>query len=965
MEVRASLIQKRLQQNRSKVKFEVDARSLPNVDSVSLKGSFNPDSGKFDPEWNKGASIPMADDGKNGDQKAGDGIFTRQVELQGDVGSHFWWGAVDQKGRYLVTTEQDPQLSLSAKGEQTERLSPIQLQRYGLQTGDNGAHVRAWSPSASSMNVQLFNSNGEAIRTIPMKRPDNARQDEGADWVADLGGSIEELDRHSYLLQEVDANGKVTQYIDPFARKLVGQQKGLERVFIDPIGGFETGWYDDSGSGGPNYTDNLQMGRFSVDGRHGADEMRLVLKDQDGRSLTRQQLQERLGDPGFTTYENARPEDRQDWDRLTNWKLDKTTSLKPYMAGTNINADGSISLHRTEEGTGDGGWMGLVQNFNSLEGLKYEFHALSDGKLIADLDGDGSLSRSELARTAYNENENIISDRPGSARRTLISSQNYEPKYFDSPRIESDPAKQVIYELHVGSFLTKTDNAQPATFEDLEQRLNYFTDMGFTALELMPTQEFGGKKDWGYTPDHYFAGTDGYGFSIPVEKAREEGLLAADSEHKAGEEVFINGTDAVKWFVDKAHQKGLNVYSDVVYNHTSGKADGDNPLHALGGENSDFFRWPDGSFNSTPWGRKPDFSDPFVKQFFTDHSASQLTEYGFDGIRFDFTQVLHNTGDNFQRKEGMDTLRQIQRGLELVRPGNFTVAEDFSGDPMVASPMDWARWEQHPGGMERKGMGFDAVWNDRFRDDVYEFVEGKEHGADRLMDALLNHHGVNGWGQAVLYGHSHDEVGNSGQWLGRAAAHSKEDEAVLSGPARAKARSGAALTLLGPGVPMIWQGEESLANNDFKHGLTSTWGQDTDWIDGDSAAKSTAVSQARQGHHKAYKDLISVRRSSDAFLPEAPIKRVMTHNGDRVLAFERQGASGDRFVVITHLGDQDRPGYGVPLPAGRWKEVFNSDGEQYGGNNVGNGGGVVEARTGATSAVTLPAGGTVVLKLEN
>jgi 1,4-alpha-glucan branching enzyme len=264
--------------------------------------------------------------------------------------------------------------------------------------------------------------------------------------------------------------------------------------------------------------------------------------------------------------------------------------------------------------------------------------------------------------------------------------------------------------------------------------------------------------------------------------------------------------------------------------------------------------------------------------------------------------------------------------------------------------------------MERRGMGFDAVWNDRFRDDVFEYVEGSEWGADRLMDALLNHHGVNSWGQGVLYGHSHDEVGNSGQWLGRAAAHSKDDTAVFAGPARAKARSGAALTLLGPGIPMLWQGEEFLANNDFKHGLTSSWGQDTDWIDGDEAAKSSEVSKARQGHHQTYKDLIALRRSSDAFLPRSPIHRVMTHNADQVVAFERKGPSGDAFVVITHLDDQTKENYQVPLPEGNWKEVFNTDAEVYGGNNVGNGGGVVTSRPGQPASLTLPAGGTLVLK---
>jgi len=938
---------------KTRVNFEVDARSLPNVDQVELKGSFNPETGLFDPKWNEGKALPMRDDGKGGDQKAGDGIYTAQVDLSGANGNDFWWGAQDGQGRYLRTTEHDPKVTLSGQEEMRTRMAPLTLNHYGLQENDGKASVTAWSPSAATMKLVLFNPDGEPAGERELKRLDN-----GTDWRVDLGAGKSELEGYSYLLKETDSQGKETSYIDPFARKLVGQQRGLERIFVDPIGGFETGWYDDSGKGGPNYADNLQMARFSVDGKQGADEMFLVLKDQTGKPLSKQELESRLGPTGLTTYENAAPKDKRDWDVLTHWQLTESPSLEPYLTSDEIASDGKIPLKRVEESTGDGGWMGIVHNFGALEGLQYEFHAMKDGKPVADINGDGSLSKAELGRTSYNEKENTISATPGSARRALITGFDFEPRHFDKPRIESDPSRQVIYEAHVGSLLTAPDNPIQATYEDLTQRLDYMIDMGVTALELMPTSEFGGKKDWGYTIDHYFAGADGYGFSIPAGKARQEGLLPADSGHGADEEVFINGTDALKWFVDQAHEKGLNVYGDVVYNHTSGKADGDNPLNAIGGENTDFFRWPDGHFHETPWGRKPDFADPFVKQFFTDHAAGQLTEYGFDGLRFDFTQVLHNTGDDFQRNAGQETLRQIQRGMELVRPGNFTVAEDFSGDPMVAADLGQSRWD---GTFERKGMGFDAVWNDRFRDDLFHAVENKSGAADRLMDALLHHHGVPSWDNAVLYAHSHDEVGNSGEWLGRGAAGTKADSGVLSELPRAKARSGAALTLLGPGIPMIWQGEEFLANNDFKHGLTTTWGQKTEWLDGTAEEKATPESQARIGHLNLYKDLISLRRSSDAFLPGAPISRVMTHNSDKVLGFRRDSANGDdSFLVFTHLGDANRTDYSVDLPDGQWKEVFNSDGERYGGTNTGNGGGVISGDS--VQRMVLPAGGTIVFK---
>lgn len=939
---------------KTRVTFEVDARSLPDTDSVSLKGSFDPKTGEFDPKWNQGKPLAMRDDGKEGDKVAGDGVYSRQVELSGNEGSEFHWGAVDGKGRYLITTEHDPKVVLKAQ-EQTERVTPVALHRYGLQEADGQATVRAWSPSAQSMTLELYGPDGEKVRDIEMKRPDDAFEGAEQDWAVDLGSSKAGLEGHSYLLREKDEKGKETTYIDPFARKLVGQQRGVERIFVDPIGGFETGWYDDSGKGGPNYADNPQLGRFSVDGKHGADQMYLVLKDSEGKPLSKSELESRLGPQPFTSYENADAKDKRDFDVLTSWQLQKSPSLEPYLVSDEIGADGRIPLRRMEEATGDGGWVGVVHNYGALTGLQYEFQAEADGNLVADRDGDGTLSKSELARTPYNDPENIVAARPGSARRALISAQSYQARYFDTPRVEPDPALQVIYEAHVGSLLTQGDNGLPATFEDLEKRLDYVLDLGATALELMPTAEFGGKKDWGYTNDHYFAGADAYGFTMPVEQARVEGLVAADSDHEPGEEVRVDGTEALKWFVDKAHQRGLNVYGDVVYNHTSGKPDGDNPLHAIGGEQGDFFRWPDGNFHETPWGRKPDFADPFVKGFFTDNAAQQISEYGYDGLRFDFTQVLHNTGDNAQKLAGMETLRQIHRGLELVKPGIFTVAEDFSNDPLVASPLDWSREQD---GMTRKGMGFDAVWAAPYRDAIYESVKSLPGAADRLLDQMQSHGGVPGTGQMLTYSHSHDEVGNSGKWVGRLAAGTKSDDGVMTDMARSKARSSAALTLLAPGIPMLWQGEEYLANNDFKHGLTSTWGADTKWVDGTEAEKNSEISKARQGHFRVHQDLIALRRSSDAFHPTAHVSRVYSHNDHQVTAFERRGESGERFIVITQMAGDDKSGYAMPLPEGQWKEVLNTDSEKYGGQNFGNAGATFSGKAG----LNLPAGGTVVLK---
>ena len=962
--------------SRKTVTFEYDAGSLKKVDELHLMGNFDPDSGEVRDDWNQGKAVaPLLDDGTGGDRRAGDGIYTAQVSLQTD--SEYKWGAVDKDGKWMVIQEEPPVVK---QGTSKVSYSPIQNHRYGLHRDGQDIKFRTWAPKADNLSLEFY-ADGKKAKSVPLERaPDSD------DWQVEIENSWSRLEGQSYKIALRDKdNHIVKEYSDPHARHLEGQQRGLERIFVDPVLAFETGWYDDSGSGGPNYADNPQWGRFTVDSHLDADEVKLVLRHSDGKALSETELLERLGKPDFPSYQEASPNDRRDVDVLTRWQLTESPKITPYIWSDAVTTDGKISMKKAENPATGGGWVTAVNSFEKLVGLEYTFEVYKDGQLLGDLDQDGRIRDKERSKLPFNEESNTISATPGSAQAAKVQESVFVPKHFDSPRKVTDPAEMVIYEAHVGSFLSAPDNAVAPTFEDMITNLDYLEKLGVNAIELLPTQEFGGKRDWGYTPDYYFAGAEAYGFEMDREQAVEHGLIK--NEQKTDQEsVWVNGTDALKLFVDQAHSRGFQVLGDVVYNHTSGKPDGDNPLAQIDGENSSFFRWENGRFSNTPWGRKPNYADPGVKQFFSDHASQQIQEFGFDGLRFDFTQVLHNTGSATEQLAGMETLRQVNRAIDLVNPEAYTVAEDFSGNWLVAA--DYSQAEtQH--GIHKKGMGFDAVWNDRFRDDVFESAGG--HGStDSLMDSLINHHGVTGWDRAVLYAHSHDEVGNSGEWVGRAAAGSKDDKAVLQSLPRSISRSVAALTLLGPGTPMLWQGEEFLANNDFKHGLTSTWGQDTSWMEfpvtpdvlegfkkqdfkdlkpdlralsekyqnfSTEQKQNAEVQAAKAGHFKSYQDLIALRSSSDAFRADAPISRVMTHSQDKVMAFSRHG-SEDNFVVATNFGKQNRLDYKLNLPQGNWKEVFNSDAQAYGGNNLGNGGGTFDAQQG----LVLPAGSTIVLQ---
>ncbi|PSR00462.1 MAG: malto-oligosyltrehalose trehalohydrolase, partial [Bacteroidetes bacterium SW_11_64_17] len=157
----------------------------------------------------------------------------------------------------------------------------------------------------------------------------------------------------------------------------------------------------------------------------------------------------------------------------------------------------------------------------------------------------------------------------------------------------------VIYELHVGTFTER------GSFEGVREQLSYLKDLGVTAIELMPVHDFPGERNWGYDPAAWFAPASAYG--------RPEDL---------------------RRLVEAAHQTGLAVVLDVIYNH-------------LG---------PDGAYANafapfltdkyeTPWGRAINLDDAQsegVRRFFLDNVLHWLREYHIDGLRLDATHALRD-----------------------------------------------------------------------------------------------------------------------------------------------------------------------------------------------------------------------------------------------------------------------------------------------------------------------------------
>ena len=317
----------------------------------------------------------------------------------------------------------------------------------------------------------------------------------------------------------------------------------------------------------------------------------------------------------------------------------------------------------------------------------------------------------------------------------------------------------------------------------LSEKLEYIKDLGATAVEVMPVAESPGLS-WGYDGVYIYAPTCVYGTS-----------------------------DELRAFVARAHELGLAVILDVVYNHFG-------PEGCYLGAISDYF---DSRFTN-PWGAAINYSgensDP-VRQFVTENAVYWIREFGFDGLRLDATDTITDMS-------GTHILAQISKAVHKFGKHNnrttFVTAEDDDNYRIKVEPLS------------RNGYGLDGVWNIEFHHALHALVTGERSGlyedfsvserfknpAEALLKAFVDGWVYDGfyrkrykktWGtgfeyidptRLIVYNQTHDQAGN--------CAESKRLGTKIS---PAAARFAAAVTILSPFTPLLFMGEEYGEQNPF------------------------------------------------------------------------------------------------------------------------------------------------------
>jgi len=449
------------------------------------------------------------------------------------------------------------------------------------------------------------------------------------------------------------------------------------------------------------------------------------------------------------------------------------------------------------------------------------------------------------------------------------------------------PAKeqQIIYELHIGTF-NRPDASTSGTFDTAIEKLDYLQNLGVNVIELMPITSFAFGSGWGYAPNHIFSVEESYG--------GRHGLLE---------------------FVKACHDRGIGVLLDVVYNHfykeTVNGIQKQTDLWQFDGwsENNRggiyFYNDPRGD---TPWGGRPDYGRPQVRQFLLDNVAMWFSEYRIDGLRVDSTIYMRNTkgpegGIDTSIPEAWTLLQEITDLAHKITPYALVTAEDSSGEPKITTSI------------KDGGLGFDSQWGLGFPHALRKSLglEGDQSVAD--LAGELQHLYNNDTYQKIVFSDSHDTAANGSVRLNEAAS---PGNATNTG-ARKQAIVANAVMLTAPGIPMFLQGSEFLQAGAFNEYEMLEW----------ENTKQFA------GIVLAHKHLIDLRLNTygnTAGLQGHSLNVFHQDASNFVMAYHRfeKGGKGDDTIIIVNFGAHKHHRYDVTFPIpGTWQLRFNSSWKGY------------------------------------
>ena len=456
-------------------------------------------------------------------------------------------------------------------------------------------------------------------------------------------------------------------------------------------------------------------------------------------------------------------------------------------------------------------------------------------------------------------------------------------------------APMAIYEVHLGSWRTRSESPHlPLTYLELAAELiPYVKEMGFTHVEFMPIMEHPFFGSWGYQTTGYFAPTSRYG-------APQDFMALIDEFHQNGIGVILDWVPS--HFPQDPHSLG---YFDGVHEYEP--ADPRRGIH------------PD--WNSFIFG----YDRGEVRSFLLSSALFWLEQYHADGLRVDavasmlYLDYSRAPGawipNEYGSRENLDAigfLRRLNEDVYRVHPDVQTIAEESTAWPLVSKPTYLG------------GLGFGFKWDMGWMHDTLQYMS---------LDPIFRkyHHGELTFRIAYAFDEnfvlplSHDEVVyGKGSLIRKMPGDSWHKFAHV--------RLLFSYMYAQPGKKLLFMGDEFAQESEWNHDATLQW----ELLDEEPHAAVRLLVGDLNALYRSEPALHSQENSPRCFEWIEP-----NDAENNVLSFLRKGSDDREIIaVLCNFSPVYRRNYQVGVPArGFWRELLNTDAEQYGGSGRGNFGG--------------------------
>jgi 1,4-alpha-glucan branching enzyme len=475
---------------------------------------------------------------------------------------------------------------------------------------------------------------------------------------------------------------------------------------------------------------------------------------------------------------------------------------------------------------------------------------------------------------------------PATASVIVQSSYTWADDDWMTRRAKTQQVSQPvsIYELHFGSWRPGLGYRDAA-----DQLIEYVTAQGFTHVEFMPLAEhpFGGS--WGYQVTGYYAPTSRFGHP-----------------------------DDLKYLIDRLHQADIGVIMDWVPGHFPKDSFA---LARFDGEA--LYEHPDPRRGEhKDWGTYIfDYGRREVRNFLVANALYWLEEFHVDGLRVDavasmlYLDYSRKPGqwrpNQYGGRENLDAISFLQEANATAyrrTPGIMMIAEESTAWPGVTAPTD------------ANGLGFGLKWNMGWMNDTLRYL-AEEPVHRRYHHNEITFSMVYAYSERFVLPISHDEVVH-----GKGSLYERM-------PGDHWQKLAGVRLLLGyqwthPGKQLLFMGSE--------------FAQQTEWAESRSLDWHALDDPAHQGVMRSVADLNRVYKETPALwqLDHSPDGFEWIDSDDafrNTLAYLRKGYDSPPVAVVVNFAGIPHEGYRLALPrGGRWREIYNSDAEAYGGSGVGN-----------------------------